>query len=65
MASLKQVKETLERAGAAAKVVAPRLGTLEGADGDRLMIDFSLLTASSVLFDAVYVPAAGPRAWRC
>ncbi|MEK6373252.1 MAG: catalase [Acidobacteriota bacterium] len=54
--SLKQVKNALERSGAAAKVVAPRLGTLEGADGDQLLIDFSLLTASSVLFDAVYVP---------
>ena len=30
--------------------------TLKGADGDELPIDFSLLTASSVLFDAVYVP---------
>jgi catalase len=55
-ASLKQVKDALERGNAAAKIVAPRLGTLEGADGDRLLIDFSLLTASSVLFDAVYVP---------
>ena len=40
----------------AAKIVAPRLGTLKGDDGDELLIDFSLLTASSVLFDAVYVP---------
>ncbi|HYI12830.1 MAG TPA: catalase [Thermoanaerobaculia bacterium] len=55
-ASLKQVKDALEQSGAAAKIVAPRLGTLAGADGDRLLIDFSLLTTSSVLFDAVYVP---------
>jgi len=55
-ASLRQVKEALERAGAAAKVIAPRLGTLKGADGTELLIDHSLLTASSVLFDAVYVP---------
>ncbi len=55
-ASLKLVKDTLEQAGAAAKIVAPRLGTLAGAGGDRLLIDFSFLTASSVLFDAVYVP---------
>ena len=56
MPSLKAMKDALERNGAAAKIVAPRLGTLTGADGDQAMIDFSLLTASSVLFDAVYVP---------
>jgi catalase len=55
-ASLQRVKEALERSGAAGKIVAPRLGVLEGEDGDELLIDFSLLTGSSVLFDAVYVP---------
>ena len=56
MASVKQVKEAIERNGGAAKIVAPRLGTLTGEDGDAVLIDFSLLTTSSVLFDAVYVP---------
>jgi catalase len=56
MAALKAMKEAIERNGAAAKIVAPRLGTLTGADGDQALIDFSLLTGSSVLFDAVYVP---------
>ena len=56
MVSLKRVKEALERGAASAKIVAPRLGTLQGEDGDELLIDFSLLTTSSVLFDAVYVP---------
>jgi catalase len=56
MTSLKQVKEAIERSGGAAKIIAPRLGTLQGEDGDQVMIDFSLLTTSSVLFDAVYVP---------
>jgi catalase len=59
MASLREMKDALELAGAAAKIVAPHLGVLTGADGDELMIDFSLLTASSVLFDAVYLPG-GP-----
>ncbi len=54
--SLRQMKDALESNGAAAKIVAPRLGTLKGADGDEILIDFSLLTSSSVLFDAVYVP---------
>jgi catalase len=55
-ASLRQLKDALERGGATARIVAPRLGALEGDDGDEFLIDFSLLTASSVLFDAVYVP---------
>jgi catalase len=55
-ASLRQVKEALERGGASGKIVAPHLGVLHGEDGDELPIDFSLLTGSSVLFDAVYVP---------
>ncbi len=56
MASLKQVKDAIEWSGGAAKIVAPRLGTLLGDDDDAALIDFSLLTTSSVLFDAVYVP---------
>jgi catalase len=54
--SLRRMKDALEKAGAAAKVVAPYLGTLQGKEGDEVLIDFSLLTTSSVLFDAVYVP---------
>ena len=55
-ASLKQMKSSLERAGSAAKIVAPHLGSVKGKGGEEVPIDFSLLTASSVLFDAVYVP---------
>ena len=36
--------------------VAPHLGVLVGEEGEVVKADFSLLTASSVLFDAVYVP---------
>jgi catalase len=53
--SVNRVKNALEDAGAMVKVVAPRLGVLKG-DGGKLDIDFSLLTTSSVLFDALYVP---------
>ena len=63
MASLKRMKDALERGAASAKIVAPRLGTLQGDDGDELLIDFSLLTTSSVLFDAVYLPG-GTRSAR-
>jgi catalase len=50
------MKKALEAAGAQAKVVAPRLGQLKSPEGTEVKIDFSLLTASSVLFDAVYIP---------
>ena len=50
------VKKALVAAGAQTKIVAPRLGFLTGASGEKIKIDFSLLTAASVLFDAVYVP---------
>jgi catalase len=49
--------EALTEAGANAKIVAPRLGYLKTNGGNEVKIHFSLLTASSVLFDAVYVAA--------
>jgi catalase len=55
-ASVAAMKSALADAGAQGKLVAPRLGFLKGAGGDELPIDFSFLTGSSVLFDAVYVP---------
>ena len=55
-ADLTGMKKALVAAGAQAKVVAPRLGSLKGQKGAAVNIDFSLLTAGSVLFDAVYIP---------
>jgi catalase len=55
-ASLLEMKQALLTAGAKAMTVAPHLGVLMGQDGEVVKADFSLLTASSVLFDAVYVP---------
>jgi catalase len=55
-ASFAAVKKALVSAGAQVKVVAPRLGFLKSAKGAQVKIDFSLLTAGSVLFDAVFVP---------
>jgi catalase len=51
-----KMQQALAAAGAQARVVAPRLGSLKSANGSQIHIDFSLLTANSVLFDAVYVP---------
>ena len=53
---------SLKAAGAQSKVVAPRLGDLTGARGQAVPVDWSLLTAGSVLFDAVYVPGGDKSA---
>jgi len=55
-AAVSRMKQALSAAGAQVKVVAPRHGSLKSANGAEVPIDFSLLTAGSVLFDAVYVP---------
>jgi catalase len=53
---LNKALEALTSQGAQAKVVAPRLGYIRSRQGNDLKVHFSLLTASSVLFDAVYLP---------
>ena len=51
-----EMNKALLTAGASARTVAPRLGIVTGAGGEELKVDFSFLTGSSVLFDAVYIP---------
>lgn len=55
-AGVSGMKKALDEAGAQAKIVSPRLGVLKGKNGANETIDFSFLTAGSVLFDAVYIP---------
>lgn len=55
-AAVTEVKQALMTAGAMAFTVAPRLGVLTGANGEIIKADFSFLTGSSVLFDAIYIP---------
>jgi catalase len=55
-AAVDNMNKALLTAGATPKTVAPRLGVVTGADGAQLKVDFSFLTASSVLFDAIYIP---------
>ncbi len=55
-AALSAMKKALKAAGAQVKIIAPKLGTITSAKGKEMQSDFSLLTAASVLFDAVYVP---------
>ena len=54
--AVSDMKNALMTAGGLAMTVAPRLGVLTGANGQECKADFSFLTGSSVLFDAVYVP---------
>jgi catalase len=55
--ALSGIQKALEAAGAQPTIIAPRLGTLKTAQGHDVRIDSSFLTAGSVLFDAVFVPA--------
>ncbi len=55
-ADLIGMKKVLVEAGAQTKVVASRLGMLKSVKGAQIHIDFSFLTSSSVLFDAIYIP---------
>jgi len=55
-ADVAAMKKALAAAGAQGKIIAPHLGSVKGAKGTELPVDFSLLTAGSVLFDAVYLP---------
>jgi catalase len=55
-ADLSGLLTALSAQGAQAKVVAPRLGYIRTRSGQDVKAHLSLLTASSVLFDAVYVP---------
>jgi catalase len=54
--SLRSVREALLAEGALPVLVAPRLGPLADSRGREHWVEQSLLTGSSVLFDAVYVP---------
>lgn len=54
--SLNAVRAALESAGAIVEIIAPRQGFLISANDVRIAVNHSLLTAASVLYDAVYVP---------
>jgi catalase len=54
--SLNAMKKALEAAGAQTKIIASHLGYIAAENGKQIIVDQSFLTATSVLFDAVYVP---------
>jgi len=55
--SLKEMKEALMAAGAVVKIVAPHGGIIKTTEGNSIIVDQSLLTSASVVFDAVFVPS--------
>lgn len=56
-ASVAAVKSALEGAGAIVEIVAPHLGEIVAADKSVIAVHKSFLTAASVFYDALYVPA--------
>lgn len=46
----------LNKAGAVAEIIAPRLGSIFSEGGEAIKVDKSFLTTASVFYDAVYIP---------
>lgn len=61
-ASIDVMRKALLASGATLKIIAPRLGEIASLDGLVLKVDHSLLTVSSVLFDAVLIPGGAASA---
>jgi catalase len=55
-AQVDKMKKALMAAGAVVDVIAPKLGEVSSIKGVAIPIDKSLMTVSSVLYDAVYIP---------
>ncbi|HEY0090992.1 MAG TPA: catalase, partial [Flavobacterium sp.] len=56
-AALMNMKTALLAADAKGFIVAPHLGFIATDQNGEIPVDYSYLTASSVLFDAIYIPA--------
>ncbi len=54
--ALRTLQSALLAEGAVAKLVGPRLGKVESADGERVDVDATFETTPSVLYDAVAIP---------
>jgi len=61
-AVIKKIKKAATAAGAAVKIVAPKVGGVKLADGSMLAVDGQLAGTPSVLFDAVAVILSGKGA---
>ncbi|WP_439489044.1 catalase [Algoriphagus sp.] len=54
--SLEVYKSALKKEGAQPKIISTHAGSIADSKGSAIKVDHSLLTTSSVLFDAVFVP---------
>ncbi len=54
--SLMKMKSELEGKGAQVKIVSRKLGTFKTANGEEVKVQQAFLGASSVMFDAVFIP---------
>ncbi|MCE7053591.1 catalase [Algoriphagus sp. AGSA1] len=55
-ASLEAYKNALTKEGAQPKIISAHSGSIADSNGSAIKVDHSLLTTSSVLFDALFVP---------
>lgn len=63
VAELMQMARALDKAGIKCELIAPHGGFLKGNNGtEPLQVDKTLLTADSILYDAVYVPGGADSA---
>ncbi|MNE35626.1 Catalase HPII [compost metagenome] len=60
-ASVTGIKKALLEQDAKACIIAPHLGFVATEEGGAIPIDFSFFTASSVLFDAIFIPAGNTQ----
>lgn len=61
-ASVDKVKNALEKEGAEAVLIAPKVGVFKFAEGGETNIQHTYDTEASVLYDAVYTPGGNPTA---
>jgi catalase len=56
------MKEALEDAGAVVEVVSRYLGVIKAETGEEVKVDRNLISSSSLIYDAVYVPGGNASA---
>ncbi|MEO7522686.1 MAG: catalase [Ferruginibacter sp.] len=54
--SMTSMIKSLQAQGAQVKIIAPKLGEIQAENGQKVKVDQSFLIATSVVFDAVYIP---------
>ncbi|MFY0483886.1 catalase [Flavobacterium sp. PLA-1-15] len=55
--SVNKMKDALTKEGAVVKIIGTNSTAIKTADGKELKVDHNILTVSSVLFDAVFIPS--------